>query len=343
MVAFKAAEVESFVARPDPDKPIVLVFGPDAGLVGERAAALIRSSVDDPSDPFGLALLEGDTLAEVPERLVEEAHTVPLFGGRRAILVKAGGRNFSAAIERVLTVPPGTDCRIIIEASDLKRGAPLRSLCERAPIAAALPCYADSARELGRLIDEAVRRAGLSITPNARALLTSLIGGDRRASRSEIEKLTLYSLRERSIDVPDVMAVVADATIPALDSLIDAAFAGGATEVETNFGKVQSSGVSASTIAAASVRQAAALHLFRLAVESGTSVDDLFRRATPAIHFSRVRALRAALDTWTSKRLERAIGQLGETALEVRKNSKLAYPIAQRALLSIAMAARRKE
>jgi DNA polymerase-3 subunit delta len=278
----------------------------------------------------------------MPERLVEEAHTVALFGGRLAILVKAGSRNFSAAVERVVAAPPGIDCRIIIEAGDLKRGAPLRTLCERAPIVAALPCYQDSARDLSRLIDEEMRRAGMAITPNAKVLLTSLIGGDRRASRSEIEKLTVYALGENSIDVPDVMAVVADATVAAVDSLIDAAFAGWASDVEINFGKVQSSGVSASTIAAAFVRQTSALHMLRLAVESGTSIDDLLRR-TPAIHFSRVKAVRAALETWTASRLERLIAQLGETSLEVRKNSKLAYPIIQRALISTVTAARRKE
>jgi DNA polymerase III subunit delta len=342
MVAFKAAEVESFVARPDPDKPIVLVFGPDAGLVRERTAALVRASVDDPGDPFGLALLEGDTLAEMPERLVEEAHTVPLFGSRRAVLVKAGGRNFSPSVERLLGAPPGIDCRVIIEAGDLRRGAPLRTLCERAPIAAALPCYADSARDLARLIDEEMRRAGMAITPGARVSLVSLIGGDRCASRSEIEKLTLYALGKSTIDVPDVMAVVADATLPAVDSLVDAAFAGWPNEVESNFRKVKSSGISAGTIAAAGVRQAVALHAFRLGVESGTSIDDLFRRAAPAIHFSRVKAVRAALETWTSNRLERVIAQLGDTSLEVRKNSKLADPIVQRALISIATAARRR-
>jgi DNA polymerase-3 subunit delta len=343
MVAFKAAEVDRFMARPDPGKPIVLVFGPDAGLVRERADALIRSAVDDPRDPFGLALLEGDTLAEAPERLVEEAHTVPLFGGRRAILVKAGGRNFSAAVERLLAAPPGIDCRIVIEAGDLKRSAPLRTLCERAQIVAALPCYADSSRELGRLIDEEMRRTGMAIAADARALLMSLIGGDRRASRSEIEKLVLYASSGNTIEAADVMAVVADATVPAVDALVDAAFAGRASDVESNFGKVQLNGVSASTIAAAAVRQTAALHRFRLAIESGSSIDDVIRRTTPAVHFSREKAVRAALETWTSERFERLIGQLGETALEVRKNSKLAYAIMQRALLSIAIAARRKE
>src|SRR5215468_7437329 len=237
MVALKAADVERFVARPDSGKPIVLVFGPDAGLVRERADALIRSAVDDPRDPFGLARLEGDALADAPERLVEEAHTIPLFGGRRAILVKAGSRNFSSAVERLVAAPPEVDCRIVIEAGDLKRGAPLRTLCERSPIVAALPCYADSARELFRLIDEEMQRAGITIAADARALLASLFGGDRRASRSEIEKLALYALGRSSIEVSDVVAVVADATVPAVDATVDAAFAGRANDVESSFAK----------------------------------------------------------------------------------------------------------
>src|SRR5471030_3214644 len=99
MVALKAAEIYAFVARPDPKRPIVLVLGPDAGLVRERTEAIILSSVDDVRDPFALARLDGDELASEPSRLIEEALTVPLFGGRRAILVKAGGRNFAPAVE----------------------------------------------------------------------------------------------------------------------------------------------------------------------------------------------------------------------------------------------------
>jgi DNA polymerase-3 subunit delta len=343
MVALKAADVDRFVARPDPGKPISLVFGPDAGLVRERADALVRAAVDDPRDPFALALLEGDALADEPERLVEEAHTIPLFGGRRAVLVKAGGRNFTAAVERLLASPPGADCRIIIEAGDLKRGAPLRALCERAPKAAALPCYADSVRDLDRLIDEEMRGAAMAIAPDARTLLTSLIGGDRRASRSEIGKLALYAHGRDRIGIEDVMAVVADATVPAVDGIVDAAFAGRPGELEGNFAKARSSGVSATTIAGAAVRQALVLHRFRLVVDAGASIEETVKRAAPAVHFSRERLVKAALESWSTTRLERMIGQLSETSLEVRRNTRLAHPIVQRALLSIAVAARRKE
>jgi DNA polymerase-3 subunit delta len=82
MVALKVSEIENFLARPT--RPIVLIYGPDAGLVRERAEALVRKSVDDPKDPFQLARLDGDDLSSEPTRLLEEANTVPLFGGRRA-------------------------------------------------------------------------------------------------------------------------------------------------------------------------------------------------------------------------------------------------------------------
>jgi DNA polymerase-3 subunit delta len=78
----------------------------------ERADALLRAAVDDPRDPFALALIEGDALAQAPERLVEEAHTVPLLGGRRAVWVKAGSKNFTAAVERLLAAPPLPDCPV---------------------------------------------------------------------------------------------------------------------------------------------------------------------------------------------------------------------------------------
>ena len=77
MVALKTAEVEAFMAKPHPARPIVLVFGPDAGLVSERVEKLIQASVDDPRDPFALVHLSGDLLASEPSRLAEAGLLIP--------------------------------------------------------------------------------------------------------------------------------------------------------------------------------------------------------------------------------------------------------------------------
>ena len=161
MTAIKAADVERFIARPDPGQPIVLIYGPDAGLVRERVDALVRASVDNPDDPFSLARIESEELSANPGRLADEANTVPLFGGRRAVLLRMNSRhNILSSIEVLLETPP-RDCRVIIEAGDLRKNAPLRVLCEKAKAAAAVPCYVDNEAALGRLIDDEMRAAGL--------------------------------------------------------------------------------------------------------------------------------------------------------------------------------------
>jgi DNA polymerase-3 subunit delta len=340
MVALKGSDIDKFLAHPQ--RSIVLVFGPDAGLVRERVEALVRMSVDDPKDPFQLARLEGDDLASEPSRLVEEANTIPLFGGRRAVWVKAGARNFASAVEALIAAP-APDCRVVIEAGDLKRNAPLRAICERAKNAVALPCYTDSERDLVRLIDDEMRDAGLAISPQARAALVPLLGGDRLASRHEVRKLALFARGKARVELEDVMAVVADASTLALDGLIDAAFAGRTGELEVQFGKARTAGTAPGTIVSAALRQVAQLHKARLAVEEGVSIGDAVQGIQPFVHFSRKAAVEAALKTWTSARLERAMAELAEAALEARRQSAMAELIAQRALLELAVKARRKE
>jgi DNA polymerase-3 subunit delta len=342
MVALKAADVDRFIARPDPARPIVLVFGPDAGLVRERTEALIKSSVDDPSDPFSLARLDGEELAGEPSRLVEEANTVPLFGGRRAVWVKAGSRNIAPAVEALIACAP-PDCRVVIEAGDLRRNAPLRVVCERAKNVAALPCYADAERDLIRLIDDEMREAGLTIAPDARAALVPLLGGDRLGSRHELRKLALFARGQGRVELDDVMAVVADASTLALDGLVDAAFAGRTSELEAQFGKARTAGTAPGTIVSAALRQVAQLHRARLSVEEGASVTEAAGGIQPFVHFSRKQAVEAALKNWTSPRFERAMTQLADALLETRRQPGMADAIAQRTLLSLAVNARRRE
>jgi DNA polymerase III subunit delta len=342
MTAVKASEVDRFVARPDPARPVVLVYGPDAGLVRERVAALVRASVDDPEDPFAFVRIEGEELSANPSRLIEEAMTVPLFGGRRAVLVKAGARNIAPAVESVIATP-SHECRIIIEAGNLSRSAPLRALCEKAKTAAALPCYADGERDLARLIDEEMRAAKLTIAPEARAALLSLIGGDRLASRNEVRKLALYAMDRGRVELADVLAVTADASALALDGVIDAAFAGKTGDMEAEFAKARAGGTLPSVIVSAAIRQAANLHKMRLALDGGDSADFVMQRGAPPVHFTRKERVGAALRTWTAPRLARAMQQLAEASLDARRNAALAETIAQRALLSIAVNARRRE
>jgi DNA polymerase-3 subunit delta len=341
VVALRGKEVDGYLARPDPGRPIILLYGPDAGLVRERADALMASAVDDPNDPFSLVRLDGDELAAEPSRLVDEAMTVPLFGGRRAIRVRAGSRSFASGIDTLAEMPV-RDCRIVIEAGELRPESPLRKACERAKNAVAIGCYPDAERDLARLIDDELKQSNLRIAQDARATLTGLLGGDRQASRNELRKLGLYAHGKGEVTLDDVMAVVSDASDLKLDPVVDAAFAGNAAVVESEFAKAMVAGTYPGVIIAAAQRQAAWLHKSALSLSEGTPLSAVLDGGFPRLHFSRKGAVETALRNFNPQRLVGIIDQLATAALDMRKQTSLAAVIAQRTLLAIAANARRR-
>jgi len=341
MVALKTSDAESFLARPDPARPIVLIYGPDAGLVRERAEALIRISVDNPADVFSLIRIDGDELSGNPYRLVEEANTMPMFGGRRAIWVKAGSRNIASAVEAVINAP-SPDCRVVIEAGELRKTSPLRALCEKARNVAVIACYADEARDVARIVDEELKTAGLTIASDARAALMPFLGGDRQATRGELRKLALYVHGRDQVTVEDVLAVVADASAVALDNVLDAAFSGKPAEVEAHYAKARGEGAAPGAIISAALRHLSNLHRMRMTIEDGQSLTGAIEGARPPIHFKRKPVIEAALRAWTAARLLDAMQSLADALLQTRQQSNLADTIAQRTLMTLAAAARKR-
>lgn len=337
MVAIKTSDAERFITRPPANVFLYLVCGSDAGLVSERAQAIVANAIDDPKDPFQFLRLSGDDLSADPLRLADEANTMPLFGGRRAIFIESQGKGFIAAIEPVLHMPP-RDCTIVIEAGNLKRDAPLRRLCEKDANAAVLECYPDSAKDLAQLVETELRAEGLAIEPDAKVLLISLLGQDRLTTRSEIGKLILYARGAKEVTVEHVEAIVADASALALDKAIDGAFEGDFAAVEGTAERVFSEGGDYNVLLGAALRHATLLHRMRLDAEAG-------RSATPTPGFGGFRRT-ATLDrhvrAWSSPKLARAIEILSQAIGKARREPVLADMITVRALWTVALAARSK-
>ena len=76
----KAREAERSVARPDPDIRIFLIYGPDSGLVRERAQTLARALVPDPDDPFAVTRLTEEDLKADPASLADSLAALSLTG-----------------------------------------------------------------------------------------------------------------------------------------------------------------------------------------------------------------------------------------------------------------------
>ncbi|MGO9673404.1 MAG: DNA polymerase III subunit delta [Methylocella sp.] len=336
MVAVKNHEADKFLGRPAPHIYLYLVFGPDLGLVAERVRAIVRTAIDDPKDPFQLLRVSGDDLAADPLRLADEANTIGLFGGRRAIWIESQGKAFIGALESIVAAPP-RDCTIVIEAGALKKDAPLRRLCEREKNAAAIECYPDTAQEVATLIDAEANGANVAIAPDAKSLLVSLLGQDRLATRAELSKLFLYAHGAAEIDIEHIEAIVSDASGLMLDHAVDSAFDGDFAALEASARRALSQAGDAGALLGAALRHALGLRRARLDLDAG---------APPRVPYGggprRARIFDAHLRAWTATRLARSIEILAEAINKTRREPKLAEANALRALWRIASSVRAK-
>jgi len=339
MVAVKAGDVEGVLRRPNPQIGVYLFYGPDMGLINERARIIAERSVDDPADPFQMIRIDGDDIASDPARLADEAGTMGLFGGKRAIWVKATSRNIAPAVDAVLKGEI-KDTVIVIEGGDLQKSSPLRTLCERSQKALALPCYADTGRDLGMVVDETLKASGFSLSREARTALIASLGGDRLATRGELSKLMLYAHGKQEITLEDVDAIMSDVSSLAMDAVVDAAFGGEGTNLEIGSRRLAAEGVHASVLLGAALRHALMLLTARLNVEEGRSIPSVMETMR-SLHFRRKPLVERHLQRWTSESLKTAIALIQSSLLETRRLAALDDTIAAKTLLDLARMARR--
>jgi DNA polymerase III subunit delta len=339
MVAIKSADAARVSAKPDPSYRVILFYGPDSGLVSERASLLARNFAAGNDDPMQMIRLDGDALASDPLRLVDEANTIGLFGGQRTIRISPTSKNLSSAVEPLLTTPP-LDSRIIIEGGDLSKTNPLRVAIERAKTALAVPCYSDDGRALGEMIDTMLREAKLDMSREAKSLLVSSLGSDRRISRLEVEKLILHAWGTPRISEEDVALLIGDSASREIATVVDAAFAGRLPVMDAALQKLFGENVDPAQILGGMLRHALSLVQARFRVDQGEPIREAVKtmRGMP---YPRMAAAEAALPHWSASALAETMKIIADATAQTRREAQLAQAMCTRALWTIArMAAR---
>jgi DNA polymerase-3 subunit delta len=339
MAQKKAFEVDSWLARPDARISIVLLYGPDRGLVAERARAFAGKTGLPLDDPFSVVRLEGSEVDRDEGRLLDEARTVPMFSERRLLWVRnASGQKALADDVKALTAEPPRDAIILIEAGDLKKGVGLRAIVEAADSAMALPCYADEARDIDAVIDDELRKAGISMTLDARQALRSNLGGDRLASRGEVEKLVLYAHGQKEITIDDIKAMSGDVSGASFDDAVDAVIDGKVVDFDMAFTRHCQSGGQPFLVLSSTMRQLQTIQAMRGLMDSGgRNAASVVAAARPPVFFSRRKLVEKAVERWTGEALGRALSRLQTAVLQMRRRPDLSVALARQALLGIAI------
>lgn len=317
----------------------MLLYGPDDGLVRERAGILSRAVCPDLTDPFRVADFSAGVLVADPTRLGDEAAQLSLTGGKRLVRVHGASDAMAKVFGEFLRSTPG-DAFVVVEAGELPARSTLRRVFEDARHAAAIGCYPDTARDLTAVIRETLAAHRVTASRDATQFLVEHLGSDRGLTRSELEKLVLYAGEGGRVELEDARLSVSDTAALELDEAIMGAAEGDAPRVERVLGRVLQEGESSVSIIRALLRHLHRLHVLAAQLSAGANLDEVLRRARPPIFFKQEDSLRRQLALWTVERLRSQLDRLAKAELDAKTTGLPAETICRQAMLAVAQAAR---
>ena len=329
-----AAKVAQFISGPPDTVRAILLYGPDAGLVRERAELLTKLIVEDPKDPFRVADFSASELRDDPARLSDEASAIAFTGGRRVVRIRDAADAVAKSIISYCKAPFG-DALVIIEAGALSPRSKLRAAYEGSKQAAAIPCYADEGKGLRDIILETLGQSQINVSPDAVSYLLENLGSDRMVSRSELEKLRLYMGEETEVTIADAIACIGDSSSMALDDIAFSAASGKIDRLTHFLDRARREGAAAISILRGVARHFERLHLVSGAIDNGKSADAAMKLLRPAVFFKQADSFRTQLRLWPTARLSQAINSLSEAEVLCKTTGMPPDTICDQALLRL--------
>lgn len=338
------SRLTSFFRQPEPGIAGVLLFGPEQGLVRERAEIISKTVVENLSDPFRVVELSGAALKTDPPLLAAEAAQLSMTGGRRVIRVVDASDGISGIFETFLD-GASNQALVVAEAGNLPPRSSLRKLFEASKNGAAIGCYEDDDRALRSVIAETLGRFRLTASADAMSYLLGNLGANRLVTRNELEKLALYvggggPGDKTVVSLKDAMACIGDSAAMSLDLVVYAAANGDSQALDKVLDKAFGDGTSPIGILRGVQRHLQNLHFAIGKVDSGLPADKALASIRPPVIFKFKSQFQSQMRQWRQDRLVEALELITETEMDCKSTGFPAAAGCHRALMRVAQAAR---
>ena len=327
-------KIAAFLKNPYPNTRLVLIYGPDQGLVAERSKILTRSLVNEADDPFSVSYLSGKDIKSAPLVFFDAVTARSLLGGKRVVSITLNTEDISATISSYLE-NDDKDAVIILSAGELSPRSALRKLVEESANEVSIPCYLDDLNTLDSLINDIIKKNNKSLEFDAKAYLINSLGSNRLVSRNELEKLIVYTGNHDKITLKDVVAIIDDNGALSIDEIIYAVADGDHMRFDSQLDRAFDEGTPASTILRAAIHHFQKLHLASFHVQNGMSATQAIKNIRPPIFYKFQDRFKKQITVWKISKISRSLSILTEAEIKSRSTGLNPETICGRALLSL--------
>jgi DNA polymerase-3 subunit delta len=329
----QGAEAKRFLAKPDPAKAALVIFGEDAMRVAmKRAEAVIALGGPKADEEMRLTRIPAADLRKDAAALIDAVKARGFFPGARVVVVEDATDGLSGTLQAAFDAWRPGDANMVVTAGNLTGKSALKTMAEKHFAVICIGLYDDPPTR--EEIEAELKRAGLAGVPNdaMTELLTLSRSLDPGDFRQTLEKISLYKYRDTSPLTPVEIAALAPATIETeAEELLDAVAELRMGEIGPVLRRLEGQGILPVTLCIGALRHFTTLHLMNTDPEGPASGFAKSRG-----FFKRRDRMMKQASNWTVRQIEKALSLLVETDMTLRSTSRApAMAVMERTLIRI--------
>ena len=298
-----------------------LLHGENQGLKKD-IRKFIKTAIEQKDNNVEILFLYEDEILDNEENFYNFIYAGSLFNNKKIITIYEATDNIIKKISDIYDKYP-ENVFLIIFSEILGKRSKLRNFFETNKKTICIPCYLDNEKDLKVIAQSELKKNNIMLSQETVNLLIEKSNSDRNNLRNEIEKIHLYSLNKKKLELNDIKSLINFSGDYKSDTFINECLCGNIKQYKKIISELYVNTVNQILLLRILSNKIQRLLKIKAEESKSNNVDNLISKVKPAIFWQEKSLVKKQLSIWSLNDLKKIIGEINDTELLCKKNPKI--------------------
>ena len=298
-----------------------LLHGENQGLKKD-IRKFIKTAIEQKDNTVEILFLYENEILDNEENFYNFVYAGSLFSNKKIITIYAATDKIIKKISDIYDKYP-ENVFLIIFSQILGKRSKLRNFFETNKKTICIPCYLDNEKDLKVIAQSELKKNNIMLSQETVNLLIEKSNSDRNNLRNEIEKIHLYSLNKKKLELNDIKSLINFSGDYKSDIFINECLCGNIKQYKKIISELYVNTVNQILLLRILSNKIQRLLKIKAEESKSNNVDNLISKVKPAIFWQEKSLVKKQLSIWSLNDLKKIIGEINDTELLCKKNPKI--------------------
>ncbi|MDC0094058.1 DNA polymerase III subunit delta [Alphaproteobacteria bacterium] len=323
---------------------ILLLYGPNSGLINLLYKKSISILSIDINDPFNVSKIDGIQFKDNPSLLNDSISTFSMSKEKRTVLLDLTYVKINKNIENTILSSLNesiNDYFLLIKANNLGSKNQLVKFVENIKNGILVPCYDEDTNKVKIQILKLFNKYGFKFSDDFVSMLSTKFNSDSAINLMEIKKLETFLIDNQNITEELIISLITDNININQNKIIQLSLSGKIEEALLSLDKIYENSSTAISITRSFVIHFKTLEKILLAVENGFSISESINNIKPPIFFKDKPLLIFQCQLWSLKTINLIFKRLIDIEIKLKSNLYPSKVLLSQFILSTSLIAKK--